>query len=66
MGDFSFDELKQILSIPERELMEVLNELEKNLVIVPQNGRYRLNRSRARELGFDVVDSYVIAGGGNK
>ena len=66
MGDFSFDELGQILSMPKEELAEILNDLEKNLVILPQDGRYKLNRSRARELGFDVVESYVIAGGGKR
>ncbi|WP_297494490.1 hypothetical protein [Thermococcus sp.] len=64
MGRFTFDELMQILSVPEEELREVIEELERNMVILPRDGRYSLNRSRARELGFDVVDSYVVAGGG--
>ena len=64
MGNFTFDELVVILNIDKEELAEILNDLEKNLVILPQDGRYKLNRSRARELGFDVVDSYVLTGGG--
>ena len=64
VGQFSFDELRQILNVPEEELSEVLTELEANMVILPKDGRYSLNRSRARELGFDVVDSYVVTGGG--
>ena len=64
MGNFSFDELRQILSVPEEELSEVLDELGKSGVVSLKEGRYVLNRSRARELGFDVVDSYVITGGG--
>ena len=62
MGDFTFDELRSVLNVSEKELQQVLLDLERNMVVLPQDGRYRLNRARARELGFDVVGSYVVVG----
>lgn len=59
MGRFTFDELRQILSVSEEELREVIGELEAHNVIFVVDGRYSLNRSRARELGFDVVPPVV-------
>ena len=64
MGQFTFDDLMQILNVSEEELREVIEELGKNMVILSKDGCYSLNRSRARELGFNVVDSYTVTGGG--
>ncbi|WP_297068486.1 hypothetical protein, partial [Thermococcus sp.] len=64
MGNFTFDDLMQILNVSEEELREVIEELGKNMVVLSKDGRYSLNRSRARELGFNVVDSYTVTGGG--
>lgn len=62
MGDFTFDELRSVLNVSEKELQQVLLDLERDMVVLTQDGKYRLNRARARELGFDVVESYVVVG----
>lgn len=64
VNSFTFDELLKILNVQEEELREVITELERELVILPKDGRYSLNKARARELGFEIVDTYVVTGGG--
>ncbi|WP_167911435.1 bifunctional DNA primase/polymerase [Thermococcus sp. 21S7] len=57
--NLTFDELIERINAPEEELSKTVRWLIDNGIVLPEEGRYKLNETKAKEAGFNIVETFV-------
>ncbi|AHF80966.1 bifunctional DNA primase/polymerase [Thermococcus paralvinellae] len=57
--NLTFDELIERINAPEEELSKTVRWLIDNGIVLPKEGRYKLNEKKAKEAGFNIVETFI-------